>query len=106
MKTLMLGWTTVDKEQMAQDLARKAVTSGLAACVQVEGPITSHFAWEGKQQVETEFRLCFKYLSTHAKAVEDWLRKEHPYDEPEWVVVRADRVSEGYLDWTIRCSGG
>ena len=28
-----------------------------------------------------------------------WCSRRHPYDTPEWIVIRAEKVSEKYLSW-------
>jgi periplasmic divalent cation tolerance protein len=96
---MLLAWTTVATRADADRLAADAVARGLAACVQVDGPIASHYRWEGKAMREEEFRLCFKCLDTRATALEHHVLAAHPYDTPEWIVVRAERVGEKYLSW-------
>ena len=96
---MLLGWTTVSQRSDADRLAADAVAQGLAACVQVDGPIVSHYRWQGKVERAEEFRLCFKFLPRTAKALEKHILDAHPYDVPEWIVVRAEHVSEKYLSW-------
>jgi periplasmic divalent cation tolerance protein len=96
---MLLAWTTVATPEDATRLARGAVEAGLAACVQVEGPIVSHYRWEGRLETVPEYRLLFKFMPEQAGALAKWLQARHPYDTPEWVVVRAEQVSEKYLSW-------
>ncbi len=96
---MLLAWTTVATPEDATRLAGGAVESGLAACVQVDGPVTSHYRWQGKLESAPEYRLLFKLLPERAAALEEWVRTRHPYETPEWVVVRAEQVSEKYLSW-------
>lgn len=97
--TLLIGWTTVATRDDAETLAAEVVARGFAACVQIDGPIVSHYRWRGKAERAEEFRLMFKFLPEHAVALENHLRDHHPYDTPEWIVVHADRVGEKYLSW-------
>ena len=96
---LLIGWTTVGKCEDAGRLARGLVEARLVACVQIDGPITSHYIWENRAETAEEFRLMIKFIPARAVAVETWLRAQHPYDTPEWVVVRAEHVAEKYLSW-------
>jgi periplasmic divalent cation tolerance protein len=96
---MLLAWTTVATPDDATRLARGAVDARLAACVQVEGPIMSHYRWEGRIESAPEYRLMFKFLPEQAAGLEAWIRARHPYATPEWVVVRAEHVSEKYLSW-------
>jgi len=96
---MLIAWTTVAERPDADRLAAEAVRLGLAACVQVEGPVTSHYRWQGRAAQAAEHRLAFKFLPGQLAALEAWVLSHHPYDTPEWIVVRAERVSEKYLSW-------
>lgn len=96
---MLLAWTTVTDRADAERLASDAVSTRLAACVQIEGPITSHYLWEGKAEAAPEYRLCFKFLPEQQAALERHVFAAHPYDTPEWIVVRAESVAEKYLSW-------
>ena len=96
---MFIAWTTVASEEEANRLAARAVTAGLAACVQVEGPIGSHYLWQGRQECSREYRLMFKCLPERLGALETLVLASHPYDTPEWIVVRAEHVAEKYLSW-------
>lgn len=96
---LLIGWTTVAQRSDADALAAETVRLGLAACVQIDGPIVSHYRWEGKAERAEEFRLTFKFLPEYADALERHLLDRHPYETPEWIVVQADHVTEKYLSW-------
>ena len=96
---LLLAWTTVATRDDANRLARDAVERRLAACVQIDGPITSHYVWRDQIEQSKEFRLCFKVLASESEALEKHILAIHPYETPEWIVVPAERVSEKYLSW-------
>ena len=96
---MFIAWTTVEKRADADRLAADAIARNLAVCAQIEGPVTSHYRWQGKDERGEEFRLTFKCLASHVDALEKFVLAHHPYDTPEWLVVRADRVGEKYLSW-------
>jgi periplasmic divalent cation tolerance protein len=96
---MFIAWTTVATRQDADRLAADAVTRNLAVCTQIDGPIVSHYRWQGKAERAEEFRLCFKCLPSHLDLLEQRVLATHPYEAPEWLVVRADRVGEKYLSW-------
>lgn len=97
----MIGWTTVGAEEVAGQLARNAVEAGVAACVQIDGPIQSFYEWKGKIEVEREWRLVFKFAANRAEALEAWIEANHPYETPQWVACRADRVAPAYARWVL-----
>lgn len=95
----MLAWTSVSKREDADRLATNSVAAGLAACVQIDGPITSYYKWEGRTERTEEFRLTFKTLPAHLQALEILILDHHPYSTPEWIVCATTQVSEKYLSW-------
>lgn len=96
---LMIGWTTVTTREQAEILAQGLIESRLAACVQIEGPLTSFYKWDGRTERSEEFRLCVKFIATRQIDVEKRVLAHHPYETPEWITVRAENVSEKYLSW-------
>jgi len=96
---MKVAWTTVATAREAEQLARELVTAGLAVCVQVEGPVRSHYNWEGKVESAEEHRLTLKCLDEQLPALEAAVLARHPYSVPEWIVVDACRVGEKYLSW-------
>lgn len=103
---LCVGWTTVDSESAAVELARALVEQGLAACVQIEGPIRSVYSWEGRICDDAEWRLMLKFSAERCDALHAKVLELHPYETPEWVVVRADAVDARYLAWAQGASAG
>lgn len=99
MRMLLVGWTTVGNHEDADRLAQGLVESRLAACVQIEGPLTSRYLWQGKTETAQEYRLMVKFIPARAAALETWLIAQHPYDTPEWIVVQTEYVAEKYLSW-------
>ena len=52
----------------------------------------SVYRWEGQLFREREWRLAVKFLESKSAALETLMETEHPYDTPEWVVVRPEQV--------------
>lgn len=96
---MFIAWTTVATRTDADRIAADVIAKNLAVCAQIEGPITSHYRWKGRDARDQEFRLCFKALSSHVTALEKHVTETHPYETPEWIVVRAEHVGEKYLSW-------
>ena len=96
---MFIAWTTVAGRADAERIAADAVAGNLAVCVQIDGPIVSHYRWQGRAERAEEFRLLFKCLPGQLAALEQRVLTAHPYDTPEWIVVRAEKVGEKYLSW-------
>jgi len=96
---ILLAWTTVSTRTDADRIAAGAVESNVALCVQIDGPVISHYRWQGRLEQKSEFRLMFKCLPERRLQLETCVHALHPYSIPEWFVVEADYVSEKYLSW-------
>lgn len=96
---MLMAWTTVGQRADADRIAADAIARNLAVCVQIDGPIVSHYRWRGRDERGEEFRLLFKFLESHAAALEERVLATHPYDVPEWIVFAALKVGEKYLSW-------
>lgn len=96
---VFLVTTTVSCETEAESLAEQLIQEKLAACVQITGPIISHYRWKGRNHRELEWRCESKTLKPRLPALIDFLRDNHPYETPELVVVRVFAASETYHDW-------
>jgi periplasmic divalent cation tolerance protein len=95
---MYIAWTTVSTPDEAERMAREAIFRGLAACVEITG-VVSHYRWKGAPERAEELRLGFKCLPAQLASLEAFVLENHPYDTPEWIVIRAERVSEKYLSW-------
>jgi periplasmic divalent cation tolerance protein len=91
--------TTVPSRDEALALAREVVDQRMAACVQVVGPITSVYRWEGRVEEEQEFLCLMKAPSDRMPALVSFVRERHPYDTPEITTVESLFVDESYLAW-------
>ncbi len=83
----------------AESLAEDIVKSRLAACVQIDSPVTSVYRWRGKVEKEEEIRIMILALEAELPKLESFVEDRHPYDTPKWVCVKAEKVSEKYLKW-------
>ena len=96
---MFVAWTTTALRADADRLARGAVEARLAACAQVDGPITSYYHWEGKMEQAEEFRVWFKYLPGNASALGTWVHGHHPYAIPQWIELSAEQVQAAFTKW-------
>lgn len=98
---MIIAWTTVERRDDAERLARGAIEQRLAVCTQIDSPITSFYLWEGRMETAQEHRIWFKCLPTNASALSLWVHRHHPYATPQWLEVNAEGVGEKYLSWAI-----
>ena len=98
MTSLILILTTMPDDERADGLARTLVEEGLAACVNVHGPMVSTYRWQGRVEVGVERQVVIKTTGARLAALEARLRALHPYDLPEFVVIDA-AASDAYAGW-------
>ncbi len=100
-KSVHIGWTTLPSREEADRLAASTVESGLAACAQVDGPIRSHYTWEGEIKADEEWRVTFKYASNREADLQTWILSRHPYAVPQWIAIDAVAISPAYQAWIL-----
>lgn len=98
---ILQAQTTVGDAADADRIAEALVDAGLAACVQVVGPIRSRYRWRGAVETAEEWLLLVKTTRDAWPRVERAIRAVHPYDEPELIALPVEAGSVGYLDWIV-----
>lgn len=93
--------TTIDSREGAHKLAEAIVSKRLAACVQVSGPITSTYWWQGKLEQTEEWVCTAKTRKALYAKLEQAIREAHPYDVPEILAVDVIVGNQSYLDWIV-----
>ena len=90
--------TTVPSEEVGKGIAQKLLDDKLAACVQIGGPVTSCFRWQGKVETEREFRCTIKTTAAAFARVATVIRQLHPYELPEITKLMVDASPE-FASW-------
>ena len=91
--------TTVGDRETAMRIARELVERGLAACVQVIGPLASTYRWQGQIEVAEEWMCVAKSRQELYHDLEQAILEAHPYDVPEILAVPISDGHEPYLRW-------
>jgi periplasmic divalent cation tolerance protein len=91
--------STTDSSEGAEALANGAVEARLAASVQVDGPITSTYRWEGEVQSSEEWRITFKTAADRYDALEAFIQENNSYEVPEILCIPVANGSKAYLEW-------
>lgn len=90
--------TTFPDEATAQGCAERIVRTGVAACVQVEGPIRSTYVWHERLEASTEWRCRCKTSPRSLAACVAAVRRGHPYDVPQ-IMWRSCAAIPEYATW-------
>jgi periplasmic divalent cation tolerance protein len=91
--------TTVGSKEEGQQIARALVERRLAACVQIIGPITSVYYWQGAIEESEEWLCLIKSTRTRYAEIEAAIRALHSYETPEILAVPVTAGCAAYLSW-------
>ena len=91
--------TTVSSPEEAERICDTLVEDRLAACVQVAGPVSSTYRWQGEIEREQEWQCLAKTEARLYEQVEAAIRRVHSYEEPEILAIPVLAGSRGYLAW-------
>ncbi|MFH0956470.1 MAG: divalent-cation tolerance protein CutA [Candidatus Aenigmatarchaeota archaeon] len=98
MPQLVLALTTFPDSKSAEKFAQSSLKAGLAACVSIVPGVTSIYRWKGKIEKGSELLLIMKTSKGKVKALEEAVKKGHPYELPEFLSVPAEGSGE-YMAW-------
>lgn len=90
--------TTFPSRGAAEACAARLVHERLAACVQVDGPLHSTYAWNGAIESAQEWRCTCKTTSAGEVACLRGIAALHDYETPELLVTPVS-ASPAYAAW-------
>ncbi len=91
--------TTVPADLDAEPLAARLVEEKLAACVNILPVMRSVYRWKQAVESADERQLVIKTTAACLTPLEELIRKIHPYEVPEFVVIPLVGGSATYLSW-------
>jgi len=99
----VLALVTTPDLRTARRLARSALKQRLIACANLIPKVESHYRWREKLETGSEILMLLKTTTRRVTALEKLVVAEHPYDTPEFIVLRLQQGNRRYLDWWGRC---
>ena len=87
----------------AEQLAQHLVKERLAACVNLVPGIRSVYQWQGSIETAQEIMLLIKTQTVLYPAIEEAIKRLHPYEIPEIIAVAIADGSGDYLKWMDSC---
>ena len=91
--------TSVSNAEDARRLARLMVEERLAACVNIIPGVQSIYEWQSKIHEDQELILMIKTRRESVEALNEFLKKNHPYELPELIALNIDDGNPNYLRW-------
>lgn len=96
---VVVVFSTFPNPDKAAEVARTLVTDGLAACVNIVGPVRSIYRWKGEVQDDTETLAVIKTTRETFDAMKARLVELHPYEVAEVIALPVEAGHAPYLDW-------
>jgi periplasmic divalent cation tolerance protein len=96
-KQLLL--TTAPNREEAETIASELVSRKLAACVNLLGPVSSIYRWQGEVERSEEVLLLIKSTRENVPAIEQTIRELHSYEIPELMAFNVESGLDSYLGW-------
>jgi periplasmic divalent cation tolerance protein len=96
---LILIRITCPSRRVAEEIADAALEARLAACANLEGPVSSTYRWKGVIEQSFEFMLWLKAPEANWAKLEQMILRLHPYDVPAVVATPITHVSASYGAW-------
>lgn len=94
--------TSVGSEEAAEALAEGALRARLAAWVQVGGPISSSYWWEGELEATQEWTVTLKTTTARRAALEEYLRAQSTDEVTEVLCTPVTGGNPAYLAWLAK----
>ncbi len=101
-ETLVIVTTTFADKTTATAVAQASINASLAACAQIDGPIESHYRWNGQVCCDQEWRLSLKTTANALTPLKQLVDSLHPYQLPQWIVTPVIDASDLYCQWVIQ----
>ncbi|MEW4563332.1 divalent-cation tolerance protein CutA [Bremerella sp. JC770] len=94
--------TTTGSSADAERLAEIIIQNAKGACVQIAGPVTSIYPWQGAIQKEEEYLVSIKTTRQAFSSLAELIRLHHSYDVPEIIAIPIVDGSSDYMEWLVQ----
>lgn len=102
----MIVFITAPSKEVGAQIAASLVENRLAACVNILGPISSIYIWQGKIIDDEEVLLIVKSRSDLIESrLIPAVQAIHPYQVPEIIALPVVTGLPSYLDWMLQVTG-
>lgn len=98
MPEFVVALTTCPKN-IGEELARSLVEERVCACVNIVSSVKSIYHWKDEIVTDEESLLIMKTQEVNKEALWESIKKKHPYEVPEYVILPIKWGSVDYLNW-------
>lgn len=97
--SVLVVFSTFPTPEKAAEVGKTLVSEGLAACVNLVGPIRSIYAWKGELCDDAETLAILKTTRERFDAMKTRLVQLHPYEVAEVIALPVEAGHLPYLSW-------
>ena len=97
--SVVLALTTFSEPDSARQIGTQLVESQLIACFNLIPAVESIYQWKGDLEIEGELLAIMKTTHQRLEDLEAWISANHPYEEPELIVIPVAAGASAYLQW-------
>jgi periplasmic divalent cation tolerance protein len=105
MMDIVICFVTCPSKEVGAALAKIVVAERLAACVNIIDSVQSVYQWKDEIVIDSEVLLMIKTTEGRVETLRERMLENHPYDLPEFIVIRSSSSSEAYARWIQGCVG-
>jgi periplasmic divalent cation tolerance protein len=91
-------FATFPNKRTAKKIINGLVNTKMAACGNVF-ELFSIYRWQEKVEETTEYGVFIKTKKSKYRAVEKYLKENHPYEVPEIIAWDIEKGQRAYLNW-------
>ncbi len=99
MTDILLVRVNCPSETIAAEIAEAAITAGLAACANIEGPVRAIYPWQGRIERDAEWVLWLKVRKTGWERTEALVLSKHPHDIPAILGLACTHAHAPFAEW-------
>lgn len=96
--------TSCPDKGSAEKISKEIMVRKLSACIQ-KMPVMSTYSWKGRIEEDEEVLLMIKTTLEKVDDIKALIDQLHPYELPEFWVLRNAGGSRPYLDWISETVG-
>ena len=90
--------STFPDEESRISVAKELINKKLCACINLT-KVRSLYNWNNKLEDQEEYLVLFKSTTSTVEELKSNIKRAHPYEVPEIVEIRMNKVSKSYLSW-------
>ena len=103
MNAVYIVLVTAPTKEIATAMAKELVEKKLVACINIIPGVSSVYFWEGQIQEESEVLMFMKSTRERKAELQDAVKKLHPYQTPEFIVISPESIEPTYERWVFDC---